>query len=174
MHIMQSLFSRQAPLHIEIGSGKGTFLLNQAKAHPEFNYLGIEWANKFYLYSVDRIRRWQVQDVRFLRTDARDFIKRYIADGCVDTLHVYFRELRLGAPTAVYGYGSTLHRGFFQVVSTPECQSHANMVTWEFPPREDLPPLVVHWYDGGMKPHRPHELDRRLRLPEPSGEYQYR
>ncbi|MBN1436932.1 MAG: tRNA (guanosine(46)-N7)-methyltransferase TrmB [Sedimentisphaerales bacterium] len=89
---LESLFQRPAPLHLEVGSGKGTFLLNQAKAHPEFNYLGIEWANKFYLYSVDRMRRWQIDNVRVLRTDARDFINRYIADACIDTFHVYFPD----------------------------------------------------------------------------------
>jgi hypothetical protein len=50
-------------------------------------------------------------------------------------------------------------------VATPECQSHANMVTWEFPERGDRPPLNVHWYDGGMKPHRPVELDPKLTMP---------
>jgi hypothetical protein len=42
------------------------------------------------------------------------------------------------------------------------------MVTWEFPARGSLPPLEVHWYDGGLRPHRPVELDHALGLP-PSG-----
>ena len=84
--------------------------------------------------------------------------------GC-HTFHVYFRELMLGAPKTVYGYASTQYKGFIQPVATPECQSHANMVTWEFPSRGDLPPLNVYWYDGGMKPHRPAELDHQIELP---------
>ena len=84
--------------------------------------------------------------------------------GC-HTLHVYFKGLQLGAPRTIYGCGSTRHQGFFRFVSTPECQSHANVVTWEFPARGKLPALDVHWYDGGMRPHRPSELDRNAHLP---------
>ena len=40
------------------------------------------------------------------------------------------------------------------------------MVTWEFPARGELPPLSLHWYDGGMRPHRPRELDERISLPQ--------
>ena len=86
------LFPQDAPVHIEVGSGKGTFLLNQARANPGINYLGIEWANKFYRYSVDRMRRWQISNVRVLRTDARDFIRRCLAAESVATFHVYFPD----------------------------------------------------------------------------------
>lgn len=94
-----------------------------------------------------------------------DFGSGNVADMACHTLHVYFRELKLGAPSAVYGCASTRYEGFFQRASTPECESHANVVTWEFPARGELPPLCVHWYDGGMKPHRPTELDRSLGMP---------
>ena len=89
---LRELFLRPAPVHIEIGSGKGTFLLNHSRAHPELNFLGIEWANKYYRYSVDRMRRWQMTNVRILRADARDFIGRYVADGAVAVFHVYFPD----------------------------------------------------------------------------------
>jgi hypothetical protein len=85
--------------------------------------------------------------------------------GC-HTFHVYFNELQLAAPRTVYGRASQRHKGFFQYVATPECQSHANVVTWEYDARGDMPPLTVHWYDGGMKPHRPRELDHHLTLPK--------
>lgn len=89
---LQSLFRRSGPLHIEVGSGKGTFLLNQAKLYPHVNYLGIEWANKYYRYSVDRMRRWDISNVRILRTDARYFIGRYVADESIGVFHIYFPD----------------------------------------------------------------------------------
>ena len=94
-----------------------------------------------------------------------DFGSGTVGDMACHTFHMYFKELQLGAPTTIYGYGSTRHKGFFDFVSTPECQSNANMVTWEYPARGKLPPLKMHWYDGGMKPHRPDELDHRLQMP---------
>lgn len=94
-----------------------------------------------------------------------DFGTGTVGDMGCHTLHVFFRELQLGAPGLVYGSASTRHEGFFRPVSTPECQSHANTVTWEFPARGSQPPLSVYWYDGGMKPHRPVELEPSLGMP---------
>jgi len=86
------LFVRVGPVQIEVGSGKGTFLLNEARLRPEVNFLGIEWANKYYRYSVDRMRRWQMNNVRILRADAREFIGHFLPDGSVETFHIYFPD----------------------------------------------------------------------------------
>lgn len=94
-----------------------------------------------------------------------DFGSGTVGDMGCHTFHVYFKELQLGAPKTIYGFGSTRREGFSTPVETSECQSHANMVTWQFYGRGDLPPLEMHWYDGGMKPHRPVELDHRVKLP---------
>jgi tRNA (guanine-N7-)-methyltransferase len=89
---LDDLFAVSAPVEIEIGSGKGTFLLNQARQYQQINYLGIEWANKYYLYSIDRVRRGQLTNIKFLRADARDFIGRFVRDRAVTAFHVYFPD----------------------------------------------------------------------------------
>lgn len=89
---LQELFDHPGPIHLEIGSGKGTFLLNQAKKHPDINFFGIEWANKYYRHSVGRMRRWQMNNIRILRGDAREFIAKYLSDGCLQALHIYFPD----------------------------------------------------------------------------------
>ena len=94
-----------------------------------------------------------------------DFGSGTVGDMACHTFHIFFRELQLGAPETIYGRCSTRYDGFFQHTPTHECQSSANMVTWEYPARGNLPPMKLHWYDGGMKPHRPDELDHTLRLP---------
>jgi tRNA (guanine-N7-)-methyltransferase len=86
------LFGRSGPVHIEIGSGKGTFLLNQARELPGNNFLGIEWARKYYRYAVDRIGRWGMTNVRIIRTDAAVFIADFVPDKCVDCFHIYFPD----------------------------------------------------------------------------------
>ena len=86
------IFGRSGPVHLEVGSGKGTFLLSQASAFPEINFLGVEWANKFYKYAVDRIGRWGLDNVRIIRTDAAVFIAENIADESVDWFHLYFPD----------------------------------------------------------------------------------
>jgi tRNA (guanine-N7-)-methyltransferase len=84
-----AVFGREAPFELEIGCGKGGFLLRRAKAHPEFNLLGIEWANKFFQYAADRMARWGMTHVRVMRTDARHFVMHHLPESCLSALHVY-------------------------------------------------------------------------------------
>lgn len=86
------IFGRKNPVHIEVGSGKAAFLVNQAKAQPDVNFLGIEWARKYYRYSVDRIGRWRLKNVRIIRTDAVDFIINFVPDNSVECFHIYFPD----------------------------------------------------------------------------------
>ena len=86
------IFGRAGPVHIEIGTGKGTFLLNQAGAQPGDNFLGIEWARKYYRYAVDRIGRWGLTNVRIIRTDAATFLADFIPDNSVECFHIYFPD----------------------------------------------------------------------------------
>ena len=86
------IFGRAGPVHIEIGTGKGTFLLNQAGARPDDNFLGIEWARKYYRYAVDRIGRWGLTNVRIIRTDAATFLADFIPDNSVECFHIYFPD----------------------------------------------------------------------------------
>lgn len=82
-------FDSPGPLEIEIGCGKGGFLLNRATAHPHLRLLGIEWANKYFRYCADRMMRWGLRNVRVMRTDARHFFIHHVASASVSTLHVY-------------------------------------------------------------------------------------
>jgi len=86
------IFGRRGPVHIEIGSGKGTFLLGQATALPGDNFLGIEWARKYYRYAVDRIGRWRLTNVRIIRTDAAGFITEFVPEDSIDCFHIYFPD----------------------------------------------------------------------------------
>lgn len=88
----ERVFGRVAPVHLEIGSGKGTFLVEQAKAHPEVNLIGVEWANKYYRYAADRLGRWGLDNVRIIRADAAAFLSEYISNQSVDCFHIYFPD----------------------------------------------------------------------------------
>jgi len=87
-----AIFGRNGPVHIEIGSGKGTFLLNEAQGWPQANFLGIEWANRYYRYAVDRIGRWGLTNVRIIRTDAASFLAQFVPEASVDCFHIYFPD----------------------------------------------------------------------------------
>lgn len=80
------------PFEIEIGTGKGTFLVQQATLRRERNYLGIENVSEFYRYAADRMRRRQLTNVRMLRADATEFLHYWCADAVADVIHLYFSD----------------------------------------------------------------------------------
>ncbi len=86
------VFGRSAPLHIEVGSGKATFLVSQAKAQSEVDFIGIEWARKFWRHAIDRIGRWALTNVRIVRADAPVFLRDFVPEGSVDCFHIYFPD----------------------------------------------------------------------------------
>lgn len=88
----EKVFGRKSPIHIEIGSGKGTFIVNESKAFPEINFLGIEWANKYCRAAVDRVGRWAIENVRMMRTDAAVWMSEHVADETIAQYHIYFPD----------------------------------------------------------------------------------
>ena len=86
------IFGRLGAVHIEIGTGKAAFLLNEAKAKPDANFFGIERARKYYRYAVDRIGRWGLMNVKIIRTDAVHFLTEFVPDNSVDFFHIYFPD----------------------------------------------------------------------------------
>ncbi|MCA9294763.1 MAG: tRNA (guanosine(46)-N7)-methyltransferase TrmB [Phycisphaerales bacterium] len=81
----------ERPFELEVGSGKGTFLVQQAQLQPETNFLGIEYAGEFFRYAADRIRRNAIPNVKLLYHDATEFIRR-VPDEVVTVLHLYFPD----------------------------------------------------------------------------------
>ena len=80
------------PMEIEIGSGKGTFLLQQSELQPKTNFLGFEWAAEFYRYGADRLRRNGRTCVRMVYGDATEFLKYWCEDQVAEVIHLYFSD----------------------------------------------------------------------------------
>lgn len=80
------------PFEVEIGSGKGTFLLAQASSNPDVNLFGIEHAGEFWRYAADRLRRHGLENVKVLWGDAVEFIRHRLPDATVRTIHLYFSD----------------------------------------------------------------------------------
>src|SRR5271167_2361724 len=75
-----ALFGNDRPVELEIGMGKGTFLTEQAKSRPEVNFFGIEWANFYYRYAADRLRRHGCLNARAIRAEALFFFRENVPD----------------------------------------------------------------------------------------------
>lgn len=81
-----------SPLHIEIGSGKATFLVQEAPLAPGVNFLGIEYEREFFAFGADRIRRGAIPNIKMLCVDAGDFLHWRVAPRSVACVHLYFPD----------------------------------------------------------------------------------
>ncbi len=82
-------FTSPGTFEIEIGCGKGGFLLSRARANSQISMLGIEWANKYFRFCADRMVRWGLTNVRVMRTDAKHLVLHHLPPASVSVLHVY-------------------------------------------------------------------------------------
>jgi tRNA (guanine-N7-)-methyltransferase len=83
---------RRLPFEMEIGCGKGTFLVQQVARTPGVNYLGIEWSRQYWRHAADRLRRHGFAQVRLLHADAGQFVQWYCPDGLFRQVHIYFPD----------------------------------------------------------------------------------
>lgn len=86
------MFGNSNPVELEIGMGKGTFITEQAKARPEVNFFGIEWARWFWRSSSDRLRRNGCTNARTVRAEAAFFLREHVPAKSLAVLHVYFPD----------------------------------------------------------------------------------
>ncbi len=78
-----------------------------------------------------------------------DFGSGGLGDMGIHNLAPVFSALKLGAPESIQASSTPVY---------PDSVTFANLVHYQFPARGDMPPVKLHWYDGGMRPERPEEL----------------
>jgi tRNA (guanine-N7-)-methyltransferase len=85
-------FGNSQPVELDVGSGRGLFLVNAALAHPERNYLGLELDYKEGRRAALRLKKRTTANARVLGGDAKAALAKMIAPGSVDAVHVYFPD----------------------------------------------------------------------------------
>jgi predicted dehydrogenase len=84
-----------------------------------------------------------------------DFGTGALGDMGCHILDPVFRALKLGHPTTVEASCTLVNRETYPL---------ASIIHYQFPARDDMPPVRVTWYDGGLKPPRPEELEEEREL----------
>ena len=72
----EQVFTQEQPIHIEVGMGKGRFLMDMAKLHPEINYIGIEMYDSVLLRALQKREKLEeagekLDNLKFMCVDAR-------------------------------------------------------------------------------------------------------
>ena len=84
-------FQNERPLHIEIGMGKGQFLLTLAAENPQINYVGIERYSSVLLRGLQKRSEMDLENIYFMCIDAKDMAEIF-APGEVDRIYLNFSD----------------------------------------------------------------------------------
>lgn len=87
----KELFDTPGELHIEVGMGKGRFLNEMARLHPEINYIGIEMYSSVLLRALQKMEADPLPNLRFLCMDAR-LLPEVFEKGEVDHIYLNFSD----------------------------------------------------------------------------------
>lgn len=88
----QSLFPVAQDLEIEVGSGKGLFVLNESGRVPDRNFLGNEIAKKYCRFAAYRLAQKGRDNARMLSGDGLKLFREFLPDQCAVAVHVYFPD----------------------------------------------------------------------------------
>lgn len=86
---IEKIFGNTAPLHLEIGCGKGQFICEIAKRNPDINYIAIEVCDDVAVLAAEKIKAAGLPNVRFMITGA-EFLRKYIKDDSVERIYLNF------------------------------------------------------------------------------------
>jgi tRNA (guanine-N7-)-methyltransferase len=84
--------ARPGEWEVEIGFGKGRYLLRRALAEPRTRFLGIELAGEYFRLLVARARRRGVQNLLAIRGEAQTVLAAVLPRGFARAVHVYFPD----------------------------------------------------------------------------------
>ncbi len=79
------------PVHIEIGMGKGKFLMEMARKNPHIQYIGIEKYSSVLVRALEKMEEDPLENVHFIRMDA-EYITQYFDKGEVEKIYLNFSD----------------------------------------------------------------------------------
>ncbi|MBD8972478.1 MAG: tRNA (guanosine(46)-N7)-methyltransferase TrmB [Clostridiales bacterium] len=74
------VFDNDHPIHIEIGMGKGQFIMTLAKEHPEINYVGIEKYSSVLVRALEKQQEMELPNIKFIRMEAENIAEVFASD----------------------------------------------------------------------------------------------
>jgi len=89
---LAELFGNGHRVVLEIGSGKGRFLLSGATEQPDVNFIGIEKSLHYHRVIRDRVTKRGLSNIRLINHDAFLVLRDMLAGASIDEIHIYFPD----------------------------------------------------------------------------------
>jgi tRNA (guanine-N7-)-methyltransferase len=86
------LFGNRRRVVLEIGSGKGRFLISGAMEQPEVNFIGIEKSLHYHRVIRDRVMKRGLRNVRLINHDAFLVLRDMLGEASINEIHIYFPD----------------------------------------------------------------------------------
>lgn len=85
-----SAFNNDNPIYLEIGTGKGNFIIENAKMYPDINFIGIEKYDSVLVRAIEKLEDIELNNLKFIRVDAKEIDKFFIKE--VSKLYLNFSD----------------------------------------------------------------------------------
>lgn len=85
------VFIQKGPIHIEIGTGKGRFITEMAKANPTINYIGVELQESVIVSALDRVIEAEVPNLKLMNMNAEK-LTEYLEKGEINRVYLNFSD----------------------------------------------------------------------------------
>jgi tRNA (guanine-N7-)-methyltransferase len=89
---LTELFGNANRVVLEIGSGKGRFLISSAMEQPDVNFIGIEKSLHYHRVIRDRVLKRGLTNIRLINFDAFAVLRDMIPDASLSEIHIYFPD----------------------------------------------------------------------------------
>ncbi len=86
-----TVFENDHPIHIEVGMGKGRFLIDLASQNPDINYIGIEKYSSVLIRAIEKRQEVELSNLYFIRMDAEDINDVFEQDE-IDRIYLNFSD----------------------------------------------------------------------------------
>jgi tRNA (guanine-N7-)-methyltransferase len=133
---LPTIFGRRAPVEIEIGAGKGEFIIERAAEFPDRDFIAVELSGTITHVLAVRCGRAGLTNLRVARMDARTLVNLMLPDASVSAFHIYFPDPwpkerhvkhRLFTPTLAASLYRTVEPGALAYVAT-DVRSYAGEI----------------------------------------------
>ncbi|MCA1796122.1 MAG: tRNA (guanosine(46)-N7)-methyltransferase TrmB [Geobacteraceae bacterium] len=88
VNALSSLFRHKRPLALEIGCGTGDFIVKRARLFPHINFIAIDIYNKGCLKTCRRVERYNLDNVRVIRVEARYLLSHFGPDELLSAVYI--------------------------------------------------------------------------------------
>ena len=86
----KEVFKNNNPIHLEIGMGKGQFLINMAINNPNINFIGIEKFDSVMVRTLEKIANYELNNIKVIKIDASDILD--VFDNEISKIYLNFSD----------------------------------------------------------------------------------